>query len=454
MILGCESSMPYRDSAKVARGYDIKSNREIAELNEGEHPYFLGIVEFDDSGLLFDPGQLKFVLDKLQSTIDNRRSDYDGKIVVVFAHGWDNNAEHDNPNLQYFREILKTIAWYEKENSGPGKPQSKPRFVEGVYLAWRGRSMLQPFHYFTFWNRKDTAHTIGDRAATQTLLRLRNVAYSKKSDSGPPNRFIIVGHSFGGALVYSAVSQLLTYQLQQCQAELSAYPPLLADSVILVNPAFEASRVLPLYQSLNDNSRCSDPPFPKLAIFTSDSDFDTKSLFNLPRFFSIIHNKTMGTSYRQVDNPIRQGYKIDEQDADIRPVGHYDPLVTHFLLPSDNNDLIKDEVRCRLITKWDKSTTQGLAAQQALREKYLIPKHNYLDFNETCLVVANPKYFNLMPGFERNLMPLNKQQLAVFNVKVHEMILDGHGLPDKNRKDNLLTFLGRFIPFSVGDKSF
>lgn len=458
-LFGCVSQQYYRQGNFVAPSYTCKQSTkaeecETAEESKGENdpPYFLGIVEFDDSGLLFNIDQLDFVINELKDRTTD--PNHVGAIVVAFAHGWTHNASPNDDSLDFFRDLLKILA---KHEEGLAKEEGrKPRFVEGVYLAWHGHSMIDGFEQvFTFYARKATAHRIGEREATQTLLRLRDAVYGNSATASPPkndssqapNRFIIVGHSFGGALIYSAISQLLSSQLL-CQPQTSPERQL-ADSVILINPALEAIRVLPLIQTLSHKKSCENTlemPRPKLAIFTSDSDDATKRAFSWAGLASTIPNTIFGISYRdEVPNPLRSATdttsehdtdKLSERDADSRSIGHFDPLVTHFLVRS--NDPMAEKAGCnKLVPNVD---------------TYSQTDHDHLDFGETCLVVADPVFGGYVPGFDKKLTRLKSRQLAVFNVKVNQQIWDGHGL---NQKDPMtfLLFLKQFIPFSLGEKN-
>ena len=82
-LLGCVSQQYYRQGNFVAHGRTgnfvahgctcVQStkaeNCETAEEGKSEkgEPYFLGIVEFDDSGLLFNLDQLDFVINELKN---------------------------------------------------------------------------------------------------------------------------------------------------------------------------------------------------------------------------------------------------------------------------------------------------------------------------------------------------------------------------------------------------
>lgn len=465
-LFGCVSQQHYRQGNFVTQGPTCTQSTKAEDCEtaeegkggEGENylPYFLGIVEFDDSGLLFKLDQLDFVIDQLKNrTISD--PNHVGTIVVAFAHGWTHNAAPDDESLVFFRDLLKLLAKHEQRLAK--KEGRKPRLVQGVYLAWHGHSMIKGFEQvFTFYARKTTAYRIGEREATQTLLRLREAVYEnsatvslpKDDFSQAPNRFIIVGHSFGGALVYSAISQLLSFQ-QLCQFKTSPEQQL-ADSVILINPAVEAIRVLPLIQTLSHNESCQKIlgiPRPRLAIFTSDSDDATKRAFSWAGLVSTIPSSIFGISYRdEVPNPIRSDAtattseydtdKLSERDANSRSIGHFDPLVTHFLVRS--NDLMAEKAGCS-------------KARSNLND-YSQKNYTHLDFGRTCLVVADPIFASDVPGFDKKITPLRYRQLAVFNVKVSDQIWDGHGLEQtEERKDIFLSFLGQFIPFSLGVKN-
>jgi hypothetical protein len=429
-------------------------NCETAEVpkSKSEPQYFLGIIEFDDSGLLYAPEQLDFVVNEIKKRAAG--PDHNGVIVVAMVHGWQHDAAPNDKNLAFFRKLLSRMAEHEKQESK--NTSRKPRLVAGAYLAWHGKSMKIADEELTFYARRSTAYRIGQREATPALLRLRDAAYGDSPPASSPqsdraqaaNRFIVVGHSFGGALVYSALSQLLSSQLL-CQPQgLPQTPP--ADSVILINPAMEAIQVLPLFRTVSDDKSCvnkANTLRPKLAIFTSDTDRATKSFFPLGGKIRVWLKELNGVTYRkgpELQNPLRkkstsaeQSDKLGEVDADTRSIGHFDPLVTHFLVPHDHE--MAEKARC---------------SEDVNTDNYVLD-YNYLNFGETCLVVADPEFSRSVKGFDKNLTPLNKKQLPIFNVKVDKQIWDGHALDqDENHMHKFLQFLEKFIPFSLGVKEF
>ena len=73
--------------------------------------------------------------------------------------------------------------------------------------------------------------------------RLRHYRNRRRKDGGNP-LLVIVGHSFGGMIVYSALAQSL---IQAASAPVGNVTPEFADLVLLVNPAIEGARFLPIY---------------------------------------------------------------------------------------------------------------------------------------------------------------------------------------------------------------
>ena len=463
--LGCVAQKQYRKGYFVSSGpkcqaptflRDNSTDCETAEENTSD-PYFLGIVEFDDSGFLYDKDQLNFVLENIDNR-SNNSAGHSGAIVVAFAHGWTHNASPDDDSLGFFRKTLEMIA--RNEESIAKKELRIPRFVSGVYLAWHAHSMISGFEQaLTYFPRKAAAHRIGEREASHTLMRLRDLVYGRMANKEKRSRFIVAGHSFGGALVYSAVSPLLSSRLicQKDEPRVKRF----SDLVILINPALEASRLLPLLQAeQSHNAAChvnDANPIPQLAIFTSDSDFATKAAFALVQFTSMTFGKLFGISYRNgadgIPNPIRtrggvsdEGVTLGEDDLDSRPAGHYDPLVTHFLMPrSPFKDMQKED---------GTSTPQKCLGSSAA----LCKSRNaeVVNFGDLSLVEANEKYRYFIPGFQKNIAPLKKDRMPVFNIKIHKDVWDGHGLDqDKGKRlAPFLIFLKSLIETNQGGETF
>jgi len=183
------------------------------------------------------------------------------------------------------------------------------RKVVGVYLGWRGLSATwEPFEELSFWERKDAAHRVGGYGAmTRLLTELENIQKDSLDvlpPHAPPTELIIIGHSFGGAAVYSALSQIITERFVNSVA---LSPPKqkrlkpLGDQIILLNPAFEAVR----HYDLNLMARAiKDYPSdqrPVLSIFTSRGDWATHYVFPIGRFFSTLFDSNRNSKQKRAD---------------------------------------------------------------------------------------------------------------------------------------------------------
>ena len=274
----------------------------------------IGIIEFDDQGVLQDRAAKVEIMRRIRQLNENGKT-----LTVVFAHGWRNNAEAKNDNLLEFQEMLKKIA-------GATRKAQKPRKVMGVYLAWRGRSVPEAFYLLSFWNRKDRAEYIGQHGATEVLTDLTKI----HAGDGDRKRLIFIGHSLGGSLLYGATQQLLmkdasNVDMRKETEKLKVVKRNAADLIILVNPAFEAARFTALHEkALRMNYRNTQSPI--LAMFTSKTDWPTKLGFPFGRIVS-----TALTDYNTHTHP-------KQAELDRTAVGHYADYQTHELHLKDGDD--------------------------------------------------------------------------------------------------------------------
>ena len=316
VVGGCTPNLPYRQylpisSAKEQTAADSRKGPPIDPTTAaaienhviGTNDFKIGFVEFDDQGWFWGHDQWA----KVRSAITNEASasnSPDGLSVIVFVHGWKNNASFDNGNVETFRAVLTNLC-----------TKLAPRKVFGVYMGWRGLSTTSDYvpplgMESSFFNRKSASERVGhEGAATQVLTELQVIQddhngitnmnsgpapYDKKDRMG----LVIIGHSFGAQLVFCAISQVLTERLVRAtyHNNSSNQPPRLlrsfGDLVILLSPAFEAS----LYNNLISLATSSDIKYsenqkPVLALFTSKGDWATKVAFPFGRFFSCLFEK-------------------------------------------------------------------------------------------------------------------------------------------------------------------
>ncbi len=256
----------------------------------------LCFIEFNDQGAMFDSGEL----DRALSTIRLRQkqeaqqiaSASQGIVVVLFIHGWKNNASEDSGNVWGFRAELEDIA------SRAGRP------VVGIYIGWRGASTNQALaSNFTFGDRMAAAGRVGSSPAlTNALYAIMRT--TKGDDFKGASSCILVGHSFGGLILERALTQPLLDMLKQSEGELAGrgiVPP--ADLIVLLNEAAPGLQAKPLLDYMMEKKLVlvgdDGREHPLLLSITSTGDVATKFAFPGGRFFQLPGQKLQ--KYNPVD---------------------------------------------------------------------------------------------------------------------------------------------------------
>jgi len=339
LLAGCATPQLYRTAftpaCEAAKGeLEVTCaastlQREIPQ-GEGDATYWLSFIEFDDQGQLFDRAQMHAVTDEL-----NQLAGRDDLLMVVFVHGWKHSAAPGDGNIRTFRETLRRLSLLE---ANLARIESrKPRQVAGIYLAWRGASLTLPWiENLSFWERKNTAHKVGHGGMTEVLNRLEQTRNTRNQmaageASRAETRLVVVGHSFGGAAVFSSLSQILMNRFVDTEGPVGVDSDVtgFGDLVVLINPAFEAARFTPLSDMANERASYFASQLPVLAILTSEADWATRYAFPVGRTFSSLFEYTHDT---ERTNPVtREAVHIDQSKANTLAIGHYSPYRTHRL---------------------------------------------------------------------------------------------------------------------------
>jgi hypothetical protein len=287
---------------------------EVARQSIERYPGLtLGFIELSDDGHVKDEAQKEQVFDMVRQIAGEK-----GAIIMTFVHGWHHGAGVCDSNVACFRNVLQGISDDpDRLNKGP---------VIGIYLGWRGESgrFLQGA---TFYNRKHTAHRIGEEAGSRILLELAdleneiNDELDQKRSSGFVT-MLTVGHSFGGALVFSAVDNALVSEWNGRDGVGPLAGPdgikkkrrELGDLVLLINPAFEADRYRLFDEDLSLPGRY-EPECPILVTVASQGDAAVGTAFPAGRFLWLLWH------------PWRWGHF----GAELTGAGHYAPQWTHEL---------------------------------------------------------------------------------------------------------------------------
>lgn len=260
--------------------------------------YSLSVIEFDDQGAFYDRRQLDALEEKLRELAG------EDTIILVFVHGWKHNADREDDNLLSFQQLLEQTAAADKASGAR---------VLGVFIGWRGRSLSGlGLENFTFWDRKQAAHRVGEGSVREVFWRLREF---RRNNIGRDrlSPVVILGHSFGGLIVYTAVAESL---IEAASTAGGDAPSSLADLVVLVNPAFEAVRYLPVHSKLEHCGESSFPPGqkPVFVSVTAENDWATGLAFPLGSVWSLLQEETRGKQ---------------EQDSLVRTMGHVPWMATH-----------------------------------------------------------------------------------------------------------------------------
>ena len=318
--VSCTSNKPFRTSFTPCNPAQTGADctKPVIETTAN---YKLGFVECDDQGWFWDTKQLQVVEEMIRTEAGIGQTNVaQGIVMVVFTHGWKNNAAIDNDNVDMFRKVLNQLGAAELVQTNHAA-----RKVVGVYVGWRGLSAtLEPFKELSFWSRKSTAHKVGNSGALTELLvdleTLQAASNGSLATNAPRTELIIVGHSFGGAAVYSAISEIVTERFVDTVKHGAPLKPL-GDQVILLNPAFEASRNYNLNQMAASIALYPTNQRPVLTIFTSKGDWATHYFFPMGQFFSTFFERN------------RDG---QQKDATRDAVGWFEPFVTHDLVYNTN----------------------------------------------------------------------------------------------------------------------
>jgi hypothetical protein len=332
LLLGCTPNEAYRTAipANCAKPDCGDAPDTLIEKYDG---YDLAYVEFTERGNVFDRARMQDVLDHVaaQAEYDQNHPDR-GVFTIVFVHGWKHNARADDGNVKSFRKLLRQVHDISKQN-----PIGTPRKVIGVYVGWRGLSVdLNPVTQVTYWDRKATAEQVAKGGVTELLLRLEREVI----DDERPNRnlYLVTGHSFGGAVVLSALNEIFLERVAAATAEkpgedcVKSRP--FGHGVVLLNPAIEANEVFQLKELVAET--CFVDSQPRLMhVISSDADEATNEVFSIGQWLGVSLTWKQATLAREFGNRTVQ---LAESDLDTITVGNFTPFQTGQLDHSNSSD--------------------------------------------------------------------------------------------------------------------
>jgi hypothetical protein len=233
------------------------------------------------------------------------------RLVVLYIHGWKHNADTKDGDLEHFKQLVERL-----------RNRDADHYVVGVYIGWNADSgMGDILDNLSFWVKKNNADRISQSSVVTMIVS--SIGAIIRADPNHRDEFIAIGHSFGARMLFTATAQSLVTGVEQAHP---GYPSgrykiirALTDGVILLNPAFEASR----YSSIDDFAR-SDESFqetqpPLILTVSSEADWATKIAF-----------------------PIGQWLGSARSSRELATLGNYSPFRTHTLTRTTSADCKTD----------------------------------------------------------------------------------------------------------------
>lgn len=163
-------------------------------------------LEVNEQGLLFDPNQLRVILDHIEALKDMNRPIF----LFTYAHGWHHNAStpfvtKEEDALRYnaikFDYLMARFAEHVRRLYELNGDDHSPSMF-GVYIGWRGKSTDDPLvNLINVGNRAETADVIAKRRGPGSLHEALTKISERLAKTGPSARMIASGHSLGGRLM-------------------------------------------------------------------------------------------------------------------------------------------------------------------------------------------------------------------------------------------------------------
>lgn len=312
---GCTSKDPYHTVDWTAGNCGEPSAEQCSRSYYQEYPdYDLAFAEYTERGNAFNSNWINNVLEKIRA-----REKEQGVVVVTFIHGWKHNAEESDPNLLDFKQSLASIAGNSSSLHG--------RRLVGLYIGWRGANLEIPWiENLTFWDRKSVAEEVGKGGVTKLLLEVDQIDQASTN-----NVLVIVGHSFGGAIVVSATAEVLAERAIN-RSRNGALGTSIGDAAIVLNPAIEANQSLNLVEAAMKDAY-PDSQNPLFISISSDADFATHYTFPIGQTLGLLltwHQLDLERSYYH-DRLSKEHLILKEEHLDATAVGNFAPFLTHKL---------------------------------------------------------------------------------------------------------------------------
>jgi len=260
------------------------------------------VIRLTDDGEFADRCELTDVLYEI-------RNPNKSELVVWYIHGWKHNARDRDSDLQAFRLLVDVLASQQRELG------ENSRHVVGVYVGWDGAVGPRLLRSLTFWNRKRAADRISQSAVlTRIFASMKFARMEAGNEITSRDLTIMIGHSFGARILYSATCQVLLDKVESRHPgrRKASYGEIKGqvDLIMLLNPAFEASM------------------FTAMHTIRRTQWSEAMGLEQKPLLLAISTNNDRATRWAF---PLGQYLEFATRKRQCVTLGNYDPYITHTL---------------------------------------------------------------------------------------------------------------------------
>lgn len=286
------------------------------------------VLEVNDFGRFWNRAKAEEALNQIAQATTNTNT-----VVLVFVHGWRHNAKADDGNLEDF---IKTVNEMKSTLSSDGYIKDRQELglkndikVISLYVGWRGKSLPSKLDLLTFWGRKSAAETVGDGDLREFLWKLQKLYMERNKAKETFMGLVTIGHSFGGQVVFKAVTETfekdLTDVIAATKGERNLEGKLRANSIasgfgdmtVLINPALEAYQYERIHR-LTQQLAFTPSQAPVLLVVSANNDWPRQNLFPWGR---------------RLTKPFRPWFPDDDDQEQLwyTALGEYAPQQTHTL---------------------------------------------------------------------------------------------------------------------------
>lgn len=239
----------------LAETQDLSAFQKDAWLKAGlpataRRDYRLHFIEMSDDNKTFGPGQIE----ALEAALSR-----DGqKVVIIYVHGWRNNASWGNNDVRRFRIVLTYFRSFLNVRCIETNRYCDSDLI-GVFAGWRGASLqegpqeetaggLKPpriGHLLaapTLFGRKAQSESLAETLLAELIDRMESKLELDRENIFA-DRLLLTGHSLGGNMLIThlgkrAESALVVYKRDRKPG--MTLSPISGDLAVIFNPASEA----------------------------------------------------------------------------------------------------------------------------------------------------------------------------------------------------------------------